>query len=104
MNGIIFLDILFGLPQYDKNHTWKAKTEISSVKLAGNPNLAQQEPEQQQYAILIHHPEAPIWNDSFALKAVGFLNRVNPKSDDSLWNESYWLHLISKTILIVHSD
>ena len=40
--------------------------------IAGNPNLAQQEPEQQQYSISIHHPDAQIWNDSFALKAVGF--------------------------------
>ena len=54
----------------------RKETESSSVMIAGNPNLAQQEPEQQQYAILIHHPEALIWNDSFALKAVGFFYRV----------------------------
>ena len=29
----------------------RKETESSSVTIAGNPNLAQQEPEQQQYAI-----------------------------------------------------
>ena len=41
--------------------------------------MAQQEPEQQQYAILIHHPEALIWNDSIALKAIAFSQSRNPK-------------------------
>ena len=63
MNGTTFLDILFGLPQYDKIIPERKETESSSEMIAGNPNLAQQEPEQQQYAILIHHPEALSWND-----------------------------------------
>ena len=76
----------------------RKETESSSVMIAGNPNLAQQEPEQQQYAILIHHPEALSWNDSFALKAVGFLNRVILKFANLLKNEPYLARLISATL------